>query len=219
MHVHRFNIAPIDSNIFHIKYKIRGGALQLNFELPQLKCLAKRRTLQLKLSPRTFIKITFPTAVTYDTHMETVIHSDNICMNTHTYIYSYHFFKHFVCAFDLFFASIMQANPVSLPPVAPPAPLAACLRLLFKCKCAEMSLMFLNILHCSSWAPVVDSGLTVGSSYRCASVCACVCVPAHLKRKSKWHSTQVALARTFLFKCIFISTKTGKNSFKGLWQQ
>lgn len=74
INAYRFNIAAIDSNIFHIKYKIRGGALQLNFELPQLKCLAKRRTLQLKLSPRTFIKITFPTAVTYDTHMESVIH-------------------------------------------------------------------------------------------------------------------------------------------------
>lgn len=86
INAYRFNIAAIDSNIFHIKYKIRGGALQLNFELPQLKCLAKRRTLQLKLSPRTFIKITFPTAVTYDTHMETVIHSDNISTHIHTYI-------------------------------------------------------------------------------------------------------------------------------------
>lgn len=89
--------------------------------------------------------------------------------------------------------------------------------LLFKCKCAEMSLMFLNILHCSL-APVVDSGLTAWSSYRCACPpCppSCLWQPTYLKRKSKWHSTQVALARTFLFKCIFISTKTGKKSFRG----
>lgn len=42
--------------LFHIKYQIKGTREKLNFELRQLKCLAKRRTLQLKLSPRTFFK-------------------------------------------------------------------------------------------------------------------------------------------------------------------
>lgn len=91
----------------------------------------------------------------------------------------------FGCAFDLFFATIMQqANPVSLPPVAPPL---SRLRLLFKCKCAEMSLMFLNILHCSL-APVVDSGLTAGSSYRYARpplVLLPLSLATHLLKKNK----------------------------------
>lgn len=90
--------------------------------------------------------------------------------------------------------------------------------LLFKCKCAEMSLMFLNILHCSfgascrQWA---DSLELLSLCLSPLSPLSCLWQPTYLKRKSKWHSTQVALARTFLFKCIFISTKTGKKSFRG----
>lgn len=113
-----------NSYLFHIKYQIKVTRELLNFELRQLKCLAKRRTLQLKLSPRTFFKDNVSSSC-----------ADNIWRNhIHTYIYiikyivisSFSTWPLFGCAFDLFFASIMQANPVSLPPVAPiPPPVAA----------------------------------------------------------------------------------------------
>lgn len=150
-----------NSYLFHIKYQIKGTREKLNFELRQLKCLAKRRTLQLKLSPRTFLKDNVSSSC-----------ADNIWRNqihTRTYIYRIKYivissFSHYLAVLLTCFSLqscrlILSRCHLSLPSLR--------LWLLFKCKCAEMSLMFLNILHCSL-APVVDSGLTAWSSYRCA---------------------------------------------------